>query len=177
MLVETTSKFTPGSSTEFQLNGPEASLSVPARVVRSEVAAVGPTGVKYQAAVTFAKELRFPGEFGPDMPQAPKALADLMTEVINDMSQKGAGAGTVRKRFLNGLRKHVPARQIDLTQEPTKADSGSESIYFTVPGTGGSPAILQATFQADYAISDGEFRFLQAAAVVAGVVLEFEAIS
>jgi hypothetical protein len=133
--------------------------------------------VKYQAAVTFAKELRFPGEFGPDMPQAPKALADLMTEVINDMSQKGAGAGTVRKRFLNGLRKHVPARQIDLTQEPTKADSGSESIYFTVPGTGGSPAILQATFQADYAISDGEFRFLQAAAVVAGVVLEFEAIS
>jgi hypothetical protein len=132
--------------------------------------------VKYHAAVEFSKEVRFP-ELGPDLPEAPNAVADLMTQVLSDVSQKGSGAGTVRKRFLNTLRKQVPARQIDLASEPTKADSGSESIYFTVPGTGGSPAVLQATFQADYAISDGEFRFLQAAAVVAGVVLEFEAIS
>ena len=46
MLVETTSKFTPGSATEFQLCGPDTSLVVPARFVRSEVSTVDARSVR-----------------------------------------------------------------------------------------------------------------------------------
>jgi hypothetical protein len=57
MLVETGSKFTPGSVTHLHLYGPETDLVIPACFVRSEVAAVDGRGVKYHAAATFTKQL------------------------------------------------------------------------------------------------------------------------
>jgi hypothetical protein len=57
MLIETGSKFTPGTVTELQLYGPETDLVVSACFVRSEVALVDGRGVKYRAAATFKKQL------------------------------------------------------------------------------------------------------------------------
>src|ERR1700730_15528422 len=57
MLIETGSKFTPGSDTHLQLSGPETDLVISACFVRSEVAAVDRLGVTYHAAVSFKKQL------------------------------------------------------------------------------------------------------------------------
>jgi hypothetical protein len=57
MLIETGSKFTPGSDTHLQLSGPETDLVISACFVRSEVAAVDRRGVTYHAAVSFKKQL------------------------------------------------------------------------------------------------------------------------
>jgi hypothetical protein len=173
MLVETTSKFAPGSAAEFHLHGTETTLAVPARVVRSEVAEVGKLGVKYQAAVAFTQEMRFPGQLGGGR-STPKVLANLLTDVLGDISHLSEGAGVLRKRFLDGLRKLVRAREIAITSEPARSESGAESIYFTIPTTRGRHAFLQATFEPDHAPNEVEFRCLQSAAALAGVVLEFE---
>jgi PilZ domain len=174
MLIETSSRFTPGTTTEFQLSGPDTSLAVPARFVRSEVAAVGARGVKYHAAVTFAKELQLqePVRFG-SAASAPRALADLLTQMLGEFDHDRDRA-VLRTKFLQGLRRLVPARDIQIANEPASLCDGTESIYFSVPGTGGSPAVLQATFEPDYELSEVEFRFLQTAAAVASVVLELE---
>jgi pimeloyl-ACP methyl ester carboxylesterase len=57
MLIETGSKFTPGSDTHLRLCGPETDLVISACFVRSEVAAVDRRGVTYHAAVSFKKQL------------------------------------------------------------------------------------------------------------------------
>jgi hypothetical protein len=57
MLIETGSKFTPGSDTHLQLSGPETDLVISACFVRSDVAAVDRRGVTYHAAVSFKKQL------------------------------------------------------------------------------------------------------------------------
>jgi hypothetical protein len=57
MLIETGSKFTPGSVTHLQLCGPETDLVISACFVRTEIAAVDGRGVTYHAAVSFQKEL------------------------------------------------------------------------------------------------------------------------
>jgi CheY-like chemotaxis protein len=174
MLIETSSRFTPGTTTEFQLSGPDTSLAVPARFVRSEVATVGAQGVKYHAAVTFAKELHFrePVRFGSTA-SAPRALAELLTQVLGEFDHD-RDRTALRTRFSQGLRRLVPARDIQIASEPTGRRDGTESIYFSVPATGGSPVVLQATFEPDYQLSEVEFRFLQTAAAVAAVVLELE---
>jgi hypothetical protein len=57
MLIETGSKFTPGSDTHLRLCGPETDLVISACFVRSDVAAVDRRGVTYHAAVSFKKQL------------------------------------------------------------------------------------------------------------------------
>ena len=48
VLVETGSKFIPGSTTDLHLSGPETNLIVPVRFIRSEVAHIDGRGVKYR---------------------------------------------------------------------------------------------------------------------------------
>jgi hypothetical protein len=172
MLIETSSRFTPGTTTEFHLSGPDTSLAVPARFVRSEVAAVGSQGVKYHAAVTFAKELHFqePVRFSGTA-SAPRALVELLTQVLGEFDHD-RDRSALRTRFSQGLRKLVPAREIQIANTPAGACHGTESIYFSVPG--GSRAVLQATFEPHYDLSEVEFRFLQTAAALAAVLLELE---
>jgi hypothetical protein len=175
MLIETSSRFTPGTKTEFELCGPDTSLAVPARFVRSEVAGVGPQGVKYRAAATFAKEVPL-REFlggGNGADSGPRALADLLTKVVGGYDQ-GDDRAILRARFSQGLRRLVPAREIQLMDSPARSREGTESIYFSVPATGRSQAVLQATFERHYNLSDHEFRVLQTAAAMAAVVLELE---
>ena len=174
MLIETNSRFTPGTATEFRLSGPDTDLAIPARFVRSEVAEVGPLGVKYHAAATFTKELHLREQLGSGgAASVPRAVAELLAEVLGDFDQGDDGA-VLRAKFSQRLRGLVPAREIQITETPAGLRDGTESIYFSVPARGGSSAVLQATFEPDYELSQVEFRLLQAAATLASVVLELE---
>ncbi len=173
MLIETPSKIAPGSSAEFSISGPRRDLSVSTRVVRTEIGPVSSLGVKYHAAVSFTKEL--PLNLGPDeLSAALHMLASLLNDVLADAC--GSGAGDVRElkeTFAEGVRKLVRARQIAIVDSPA-SDAGAESIYFTVPGTSGSRAVLQVTFEPNHVPTEAEFRCLQSAAVMATTVLEVE---
>jgi hypothetical protein len=173
MLVETTFKFTPGNLTEFQLCGPEVNLVVRARFVRSEVAAVDSRSVKYHAAAVFSEELRLQTFLGRgNLFSPPKALAELLTHVVADLDRYGQGG--LRSRFEQGLRKLVVARDIQIRDGVVSPTDTSESIYFTVPSTLGTRAILQVTFEPGHELLEMEFRLLQSAATLAAVILEFE---
>ncbi len=97
----------------------------------------------------------------------------LLTKVLGEFDH-GRDRAALRTKFSEGLRRLVPAREIQISNVPAGPREGTESIYFSVPATGGSSAVLQATFEPDYALSDVEFRFLQSAAALAAVVLELE---
>ncbi len=61
VLVETGSKFAPGSTTNLHLSGPETNLVVPVRFIRSDVARIDGLGVRYRAAAAFAQEVDLGG--------------------------------------------------------------------------------------------------------------------
>jgi CheY-like chemotaxis protein len=174
MLIETNSRFMPGTATEFQLSGPETNLAVSARFVRSEVAAVGPLGVKYHAAATFTRELQLREQMGTrSVASAPRAVAELLAEVLGEFDP-GGDRVALRSKFSERLRRMVPAREIQITNRPSGPREGTESIYFSVPSNRWPPAVLQATFEPDYELSDVEFRLLQTAATLASVLLDLE---
>jgi hypothetical protein len=174
MLVETSSRFTPGTATEFQLSGPDTRLAVSARFVRSEIAAVGPRGVTYHAAATFTKELQLREQLGPSsVASAPRAVAELLADVLGDFDP-GDDRASLRTKFLQRLRRLIPARDIQIADSPALPQGRTESIYFSVPASGSSSFVLQATFEADYELSEAEFRQLQTAATLASVVLDLE---
>jgi hypothetical protein len=177
MLVESSSKLAPGSLTEFSLCGPETEIVMPARVVRSEVAAVDCRGVKYQAAAMFDRGLDHLFREGPELTTGlwatPQALADLLVRVSVEIG-RGRDAAVVRSTFEQGLRRLVPAREIRIREVPMPPIDGTESIYFTVPDGGASHWILQATFEPDYELAADEFTLLKAAAAAAAIVLLYE---
>ena len=174
MLVETTAKFTPGSVTEFRFVGPDTSLVVPARFVRSEVAQVDTRSVRYHAAAVFSKELPLSAFLGHGAAASmSKALADLLTDVMTDVDRGGRQA-LLRPRFEKALRRMVSAEDIQIRDGVATSQDGGESIYFTVPSVDGSRPILQATFEPGHQLSEMEFRLLKSAATLASVVLEFE---
>lgn len=174
LLIESNSRFTPGTETEFRISGPDTSLVVSARFVRSEVASVGPQGVKYHAAATFTKELQLREQLGScGAASAPRAVAELLAEVLGDFDS-GDDRATLRTKFSERLHKLIRAKEIQITNRPAVLPEGTESIYFSVPANGGSPAVLQATFEPDYELSDREFRLLRTAATLASVVLDLE---
>jgi CheY-like chemotaxis protein len=173
MLVETSSKLSPGSTADFCVSGFDTDLSVPIRVVRSEIGAVNRFGVTYQAAVTFTGDAPFPDDFGDTTP-APRKLAALLNDVLKDASRNREGARGLREVFADGVCKLVRAREVAIACSPIRSESGAESIYFTIPGPAGSPAILQATFEPDHLPTEAEFRCLQSAAALTTAVLEFE---
>ena len=173
MLVETSSKLLPGSTADFHVSGFDTDLSVPIRVVRSEIGAVNRLGVTYQAAVTFTGDVPFPDDFG-DTTSAPRKLAALLNDVLKDASRNREGARGLRETFADGVRKLVRARDVAIAGSPIRSESGAESIYFTIPGPAGSLAVLQATFEPDHLPTEAEFRCLQSAAALTTAVLEFD---
>jgi hypothetical protein len=173
VLLETTARLVDGSTLDLQLVGRETDVYVPARMVRTQVAAVDGRGVRYHAAVAFARELDLAGlHKASAAPITPKILGDVLVRVLGEVDRQG-DPSALCGRFEQELRRVLRVRDIQIRSAPAIAEAGLESVYFTVPATGTDPAILQATFERDYRPTAAEFRLLRAAATLAAVVLEF----
>ena len=175
VLVESGSKFIPGSTTELHLSGPETSLIVPVTFIRSEVARIDGFGVRYHAAATFGNELDLTRsrrrEERPASP--PQALADLLARALADSAEAEAHE-SARARFAKGLRELVRARDVQIRTTAMSPAGGRETLYFDIPGSDRTCGILQVVFERNYDVSDSEFRLLKAAAFLCAALLEFE---
>jgi CheY-like chemotaxis protein len=173
VLLETASRLTDGSTVDLQLLGEDTNVTIPARMLRTQVASVDGLSVKYRVAAAFAHHLALPGlQQASSAPPAPKVLADLLSRVLGNLD-RCSGEAALRISFENELRRVLPVRDIQLRATPVIAERGAESVYFTVPHGSGARPILQATFEPDYAPTAMDFRLLKAAASLAAVVLEF----
>ena len=173
-LIETAAKLTAGASVDLKMIGEQANLLVPARTVRSEIAAHDVMGVVYRVALEFAMELEMFGThpLSPTAALRPHTLADLLTRVMAEV-ERTTSPSDVWTKFEQELRRLVPAREIQLRPSPADTRLAGESVYFTVPRPSGPGMVLQVTFENGYQPSVVEFRFLQAAAAAAAAVAEF----
>jgi CheY-like chemotaxis protein len=173
VLVETGSKFAPGSTTNLHLCGPETNLVVPARFIRSDVARIDGLGVRYRAAAAFAKEIDLAGprcEAG--LPATPsEALAALFGSVLSRAHERPEAA---HARFAQGLRQLIGARDVRVSAGGMDSAGGKETLYFDVPGDDRSRTTLQVTFDRSRDVTDGEFKLLKASAWLTAAVLELE---
>lgn len=171
VLLETSSRMADGYTVDLQLVGQDTNVTVPARMVRTQVAAVTGLGVKYRVAAAFAHELALPGLLrAPGTTPMPKVLGELLTRMLSDIDGS-SGPAAVRANLERELRSILPVRDIQIRQTPVLAEPGAESVVFTVPHR--TQPILQAIFEPDYAPSAMDLRLLKAAASVAAIVLEF----
>jgi len=173
VLVETGSKFAPGSTTNLHLCGPETNLVVPVRFIRSDVARIDGLGVRYRAAAAFAQEVDLTGpcrENGAPV-TPPQKLAALFGAVLIDASGRQEPA---HERFVQGLRRLVGAREVQVRAGSNGSASGRELLYFDVPGDDRSRTTLQVTFERNHDVTDAEFKLLKAAAWLIAAVLELE---
>jgi hypothetical protein len=177
ILLESTSKITPGNVVDLQLIGRGLTgVSMPARLIRTDVGSVSSQGVKYRVAAAFDRELDLGVEvaqqFSATSSPTPKALADLLVHVLSDVSFDSRSAAP-RAKFEQGLRRLMPLRDVQLRQAPVSPNDQDDSVYFNVPHESGVSAIMQVVFERHHQPSSNEFKLLKAAAGVAGVVLEF----
>ena len=119
VLVETTSRITLGSTLDLQFLGQNTNVSVPARILRSDVAQVDALGVKYRVAAAFNRDLELlePCEDASDVSVKPAALAEMLARVLADVDS-GSGPLALRARFEDELRKMLPVRNIQIRQSP-----------------------------------------------------------
>ena len=169
LLVESGARIAPGAIMSFRIFGPGRDLSMPARIVRSEVAKVDRLGVKYHAAAVFdyTFDTLMPEDTDPMDSEA--HLATLVNAVLTH-AEAGSRPADLRIEFEAGIMKIVTARDVRLRDVPLVENDGCDSVYFTIPGSNG-PAVLQATFEAGYEPTADEFAALKAAAVAAGKVV------
>ncbi len=173
VLVETGSKFAPGSTTNLQLCGPETNLVVPVRFIRSDVSRIDGLGVRYRAAAAFTKEIDLAGPRRDAGQSAtpPEALAALLSSVLTPGRERPEPA---HARFAQGLRQLVGARDVRVSAGGVESAAGRETLYFDVPGDDRSRATLQVTFDRNHDVTDTEFKLLKAAAWLTAAVLELE---
>jgi hypothetical protein len=172
VLVETTSRVTLGSTLDLQFVGQDAQVSIPARILRTDVADVTGLGVRYRVAASFTRDLEIlqTAAAARSATAKPAALAEMLARVLADVETRPDSA-VPHARFEEELGKLLPVRSIQIRRTPL-ASTGDESIYFQVPGGSGSP-ILQAIFEPNTVPSAEDFKLLKAAASLAAVVLEF----
>jgi hypothetical protein len=183
VLFESPLKFLRDSETSLSLYGPDATLVLPARIVRSEVASVNGVGVTYQTAAQFsetldllkkvappAETLQTVAQPLPDLP-VPSSLADLLVRVTTELYQHHRG-DAARNAFEAGLRQLIPTCDVMLCDRLVEPSAGGESIYFAVPGA--SSAMVQATFAPGHQPTVEEFKLLKAAAAMAAVIVHGE---
>jgi hypothetical protein len=169
MLVESNVRLSPGSDTTFRIGGPDLSLVVPGRVVRCRVAAVDSLGVKYETAAAFDQPVN---ELLAEEPtDAAVKLADLAA-TVEAHAESGASPTELRAEFESGILALVTAREVRLRDVPVVENDGRESVYFTIPTSDASPAVLQVTFNTNDQPSAEDFEVLTAAAEVAAGVLD-----
>lgn len=173
VLIETGSKFAPGSTASLQLCGPETNLVVPVRFIRSAVARINGLGVRYRAAAAFTNEIDLAGpRRDAGQPATPsEALAALLNSVLSVASERPEPA---HASFAQGLRQLVGARDVRVSTETAGSASGRGTLYFDVPGDDRSRATLQVTFDRNHDVTDNEFKLLKAAAWLTAAVLELE---
>ncbi len=92
VLVESGSKFTPGSTTDLRFSGPETDLVVPVRFIRSNVARIDGLGVRYQAAATFARTVDLNGPRRDAPGTLPQDLAALLAAVLANANRSSEPA-------------------------------------------------------------------------------------
>jgi DNA-binding response OmpR family regulator len=185
VLFESPLKFTRDAETSLSLFSPQATLVLPARIVRSEVATVNGLGVTYQTAAQFGESLDLAKKIAPverepilepltvpaEIVEAPTCLADLLVRITNELYQHQRG-DAARAAFEAGLRQLVPACEIRLCDRLVhRADSG-DSIYFAVPGASG--VMVQASFDHGHEPTAEDFKLLRAAAAMASVIVHGE---
>ncbi len=172
MLVESAAKFTPGTVAEFRIAGRDGTLVVPARLVRSEIAAVNGRGVRYHSAAAFDRELDLVGP-KPGASEISSISADF-ADWLRQLSvalDRNADADTLCRRIDEGLRKLARVRDVQFRDAPAARQDGCESVCFTVPKGNGASGVLQAAFAPGQLPSELDFRLLQAGAALAAVVL------
>ena len=172
VLVETTSKFTPGSVAELEIAGTDDSFVVPARFVRSEIVGVDARGVRYRAAAVFEREVDLDGPRATmaRVASTPNGLATWLQQLASDIEGK-AGPDALRARFETGLARLVSAREVRILDEPAPPAEGCESIFFNM-SAGSTRRVLQVTFEPGYEPSEVDFKMLQAGASLAAVALQ-----
>jgi hypothetical protein len=173
ILFESPLKYTPDTETAISLFGPHAKFDLPARIVRSEAAAVDSLGVTYQTAASFSEERALltmlgaiPGEVLP--PQ--QALSDLLVRVTTELYETG-DYDEAQAIFDSFLLQFAGCR-VRLTDSLTEPRDGLESIHFKVSAP--TRAILEATFDRGHEPSVEDFALLKAATAIASVLLQHE---
>jgi phosphopantetheine adenylyltransferase len=176
ILLESSSKVAAGANVELQLIGRGLTgVNVPARLIRSEVATVNSSGVKYRVAAAFERDLDLGAQVAERVAATsatPKALANLLVHALSDITVDSRSAAP-RTRFEQGLRQLMQLREVQLRQASVALTTQADSVYFNVPHESGVSAIMQVVFERHHQPSATEFKLLKAAAGVAGVVLEF----
>jgi hypothetical protein len=173
LLVESSSKVTPGVTLELLLSGPGLKRVVMAHFVRSEVARVDSLGVRYFAAAKFEQpfDLLDPRAEPAAHSTPAQALAGVLATVL---AESGHPREPAQVRFARGLRALIRARDVLVRHAPVAPPDDCESIYFHVKGEGRSRVILQVIFERDRALTASEFGLLKAAASMTAAVIELE---
>ncbi|HEY1306994.1 MAG TPA: hypothetical protein VGF24_25745 [Vicinamibacterales bacterium] len=168
LLVESCSRIPSGATTTFRLWGPSRDVTMPARIVRSEVASAGRTGVMYQAAAVFDSALDTLIPVSTEPVDVETHLAGLV-DLVHEKAARGADPQALRAEFEAGIMKLVGRSEVRLRDVPVAENDGRESVYFTIAG--GESAVLQVTFAPGYQPRLVEFDALKAAAVAASRVV------
>jgi hypothetical protein len=172
VLVESGSKFTPGTMSELVLTGSNANMVVPVRVIRSEIARIDALGVRYLAAAAFDKEIDLggPRRVAAEPSTPPAALAQILAGALAEST----AAEPAHARFARGVKQLIGARDVQVRMTPAASSGGLETLYFDVPGDDRARTVLQVTFDRSHEVCSAEFRLLKAAAWLTAAALEFD---
>lgn len=171
MLLETSSKFSPGYSGHVQLCGAQDEIVVPGRFVRSEVGTVTPRGVRYRAAVAFDKTIDLADlhRVRPAVDAAPNAVAEWLRQLAAELA-RGGDPQALSRRMREGLLQLLAARDVEIRRDPVPPPEGCDSIYFTISHGERGRAVLQVTFHPGQTPSAHDFHVLRAASALAAVL-------
>lgn len=172
MLLETSTKFAPGSTTAVQLCGADQTRVVRARFVRSDILAVGATGVKYVAAATFEDTIDLDGlqpETSPSTATPPNAVAEWLKSLAAEI-YRGADRAAVCKQIHHGVTKLLSVGRVEILAGAVPPPDGCDSMYFTIVD-GNDKAVLRVTFEHGQALSENDLQVLRAASALGTLVL------
>lgn len=170
MLIESGVRLSPGSATSFKLGGSGIDLVVPARIIRCRVADVDAFGVRYESAAAFDQPVEALMAVDEGADDATTKLADLV-RTVQQRAACGTSRAELRAEFEAGVLGLITAHDVRLRDVPVVEDDGRESIYFTIPTSDHSEAVLQVTFNAHDEPNTEDFAVLIAAAEAAARVL------
>ena len=171
VLVETTSRMTPGTVVDLEFLGRDLNATVPSRVLRTSVGHVDRLGVRYRVAAAFTRDFGLIDSVAAsDGPLNATAVGEILARTFAGV-QKGSNPASTRARFESEVQRLVPLCRVRVLPEPT-GDAPGDSIYFSIPTASGS-AVLQATFDRTRPPSATEFKVLKSAVYLAAAMLEF----
>jgi hypothetical protein len=171
MLLETSTKFAPGSTTAVQLCGVDQTRVVRARFVRSDILDVGATGVKYVAAATFEDSIDLDGLQPQASPAAitPNPVAEWLKSIAAEI-YRGGDPAAMRKQLQDGVAKLLSVGRVEILAGPVPPPDGCDSMYFTILD-GMEKAVLCVTFEHAQALSEKDLQMLRAASALGAFLL------